>query len=293
MEMMKCWQYLKRIHTNYIRHRGAVMAAAIAYYTLLSLIPLLSMTAALLGWFLGGSDLAMMRLHRGLHEYLPTGNAILFEALKGANQRSGYLGLIGMAGLMYAASVIFANLEMTLNRIWGIRKTRGWLKQRIAAIGSALLTILLVFCSLAITSVIAWIENVHFTGMPVKSHLSFLWRTMGHISPAILSIFLFAALYRVIPNRRVQWQDALLGGLFSGIAWELAKNLFAFYLVRFAHFHRVYGSLGGLIILLIWIYYSAAILLYGAEIAADRERQRYKKLRYEKGARNELNSANK
>lgn len=269
MFFLRAVSYSATIHRNYNRHSGALMAAAISFFALLSLIPILSLTLAILGLTLGNSPVILHKMQDGLTDYFPSSGAILYDALLNAHQHQGALGILGIGGLLYSASVIFANLESAFNSIWHITNRRKWLRQRIVAIYTALLTIFLVFCSLAITSAITWLENIHLQILGFHSgRIPFLWKSVGHVVPILFSIALFTFLYRLVPNRPVPWKNALIGGLFSGITWEIAKNLFTVYMVHFASYNKIYGSLGGVIILMVWMYFSTFILLHGAEIVA-------------------------
>ena len=95
-----------------------------------------------------------------------------------------------------------------------------------------------------------------------------------NLAPLPISILMFGLVYRIVPNCPVSWRNALLGGFFAGAAWEAAKYLFALYAAHYANYNKVYGSLGAIVSLMFWAYYSATILLLGAEIAAKEEQRR-------------------
>jgi|YelNatPaOPRAMG01_1025707.scaffolds.fasta_scaffold11137_7 membrane protein len=269
MFFLKAISYCAKIHKNYNRHSGALMAAAISFFALLSLIPILSLTLAILGLTLGTSPVMLHKIQDGLMDYFPSSGMILYDALLNAHQHQGALGILGIGGLLYSASVIFANLESAFNSIWHVEIKRKWIRQRFVALYTALIAIFMVFCSIAITSAITWLESKRLQIMGLRSgNIPFLWQSAGHGVPILFSIALFTFLYRLVPNRPVPWKNALLGGLFSGVTWEIAKNLFAIYMVHFSSYNRIYGSLGGVIILMVWIYFSTFILLHGAEIVA-------------------------
>jgi len=268
--MVRLWRYGKRISESYARHQGDLMAAALSFYALFSLIPLLLMAIAMLGGFVGSSAEARQQVKNVIQPYLPMSDSLIFDALAEIERGKGLLGLCGLIGLLVSASAIFTKLEIAFNTIWGVRTMRGWWQQRLAALGTALLTLTLLFSTIVLTSLLTFAQTVRVPGLDMRAgQIPLLWQVLGYLIPPLLSVLMFAVTYKIIPNRAIPWREAFAGGLFAGIAWELAKHLFTLYLAHFANYDRTYGSLGGVVILLMWIYYSAMILLFGAEIAAD------------------------
>jgi membrane protein len=268
--LLRAWSYGRRIATAYNRHLGGLMAAAVSFYGLLSIIPLLSVAVAVLGWIVGGPDQALARIKEVLGDYLPASETVLLDTLAEIKRESGLLGLLGLAGLLISASAIYTHLEVAFNQTWDVPVPRSWLRQRLVAIGTSLLTLALLLTTIAITSLLTFLQRFRIPGTGIRAeYIPFLWHIAGYIVPLCLSVMMFALLYKIIPNRPIRWREALAGGLFAGSAWELSKHLFALYLSHFGNYSRVYGSLGGIVILMVWTFYSSMILFLGAEIAAD------------------------
>ncbi len=246
------------------------MAAAVSFFALLSVLPLLSVGVAVLGWFVGNSEHALNKVATSIRTYLPSESTIIVEALKEIKRDRGWLGFVGLIGLLLSGSAIFTNLEIAFNNIWGVTVMRHWFKQRLIAIATSLLVIALLFLSIGMTSALTYLQNKAIPGLGyVPGRIPHLWELLAYVASFVVSIAMFALMYKIIPNKPILWREALIGGAFSGVAFELAKYLFALYLARFGNFNKVYGSLGSLVILMVWTYYSMTILFLGAEIAAD------------------------
>ena len=247
------------------------MAAAIAFYGLVSLVPLLSLAAWALGLFLGSSREALPRMQASLQEVLPGSGGLIYETLLAVKQGSGLAGLVGIMGLILAASAIFTNLELALNNMWRVQKMRPWWRQRLVALGTTAITLSLVLLSVGITSGLTWVQNQRIPGLDTTAgDIDLVWLFLGNFIPLVLTILAFAVVYKIVPNCDISWGEALSGAVFSGIAWEAAKHVFAYYAVNYANYGKVYGSLGVVISLMFWAYYSATILFLGGEIAAGR-----------------------
>lgn len=265
----RAWSYGKRIYEAFNRHFGGLMAAAVSFFALLSFIPLLSVAVAVLGLILGGSESALDRLSATVRDYFPTDINLIRSTLKEIHQERTLLGALGLVGLLVSGSAIFTNLEIAFNNIWGVEVMRNWFKQRLVAVGTSVLILCLLFFSIAVTSVLTYVQHVsHRLGANGRS-IDAAWEVVAYLVALLISVTLFATLYKIVPNKEIEWREALIGGAFAGLAFEVAKYGFAFYLARFNNYNRVYGSLGGMIVLVVWTYYSMTILFLGAEIAAD------------------------
>lgn len=268
IQIIRAWKYARRIHNAFDSNSGGLLAAAIAFYGLLSLIPLLSLAMFVLVLVVGGS--ALPSVERVVHEMMPSGGELIWSTLGEIKRGTGLAATVGVGGLALSASAIFGNLEVAFNRMWDVERGRAWWRQRLMSLGVMILTVTLMLGSVAVTSTLTWVQNVRVHGMDLQSAgLHPFWEVLADVGSLGLSVLMFAAVYRIVPNCRVRWQSAAVGGLFAGAAWELAKYLFALYVSHFADYNRVYGSLGAIVSLMIWAYYSAVILLLGGEIAAD------------------------
>lgn len=265
----KTWTYANRIWESFNRHSDGLLAAAISFYGMLSMAPLLSLGVAILGWVLT-SERALNSVQEALTSYLPTSGTAIFETLAQIKQDTGIAGAIGIGGLLLSASAIFSNLELAFNNIWHAPVMRAWWRQRLVALGTTTLTLALFFSSIGITSAMTWLQNRRVPGLAMEAgDVPFLWQFLAQAVSLALTALMFTLIYKIIPNCPVDWRKAAAGGIFAGAAFEIAKYLFALYLAHFGNYNKVYGSLGAIVSLMIWAYYSSFILFLGAEIAAD------------------------
>jgi membrane protein len=250
---------------------GGLMAAAIAFYGLLSLVPLLSLGIWILALFLGSSAEALPRMQESLKEILPGSGGLIYETLLAIKRDSGLAGLIGIGGLILSASAIFTNMELAFNNMWRVEKMRPWWRQRLVALGTTAVALSLMVVSIGITSAMTWVQNQRIPGLDLTAgEIPFVWRLLGNLLPLAFTILAFAVVYKIVPNCEISWRSSLLGALFAGILWEAAKYVFAHYAANYANFGKVYGSLGVVVSLMFWSYYTACILFLGGEIAAGR-----------------------
>jgi len=272
--LQAAWGFASEVAAEFGRHRGTMMAAAIAYFALLSLTPLLTLGVSVVGWVAGGSARAMEEMRDIVARSFPAHGQMVADTLTAIERDKGLLGVAGLLGLLLTGSAVFAALEAALNAIWCVRESRSWLRQRLMAAGVALLAPAALLASMAVSSGMAYVRSAPTPILGVRpGEIPVVWHIAGVAAPLCLVVALFTLLYRWTPNRSVGWRYAFLAAAFAGTTWEMAKHLFTLYLAHVARFNRVYGSLAGVVILVVWIYVSAVTLLLGAAIAAVAERR--------------------
>jgi len=266
--------YIKRLSDAYGTHQCSLMACACAYCAILSVVPLLVVGVAALGYFLGGSDNALQQVLTASRRYAPVDPAFIKETLLHVLQDRKLIGVFGIVGLIYGAHQTFLAMQPAMNIIWVAPETRHWLRQRFVAVIATFITLILLGADLTATTCIALISQYNSTFLPGLTEARLL-RLALNISPMLLTTILFATLYQILPARAVPIRAALVGAAVAALFWQLLKVGFAYSLVYVHTYDRLYGSLSGVVILVVWIYYSMAILLLGAEIAADYEFTRH------------------
>ncbi len=266
--------YLKRITDGYMIHQCSLMACACAFCALMSLVPLLVVVIAALGFLVGGSNTALHQVIVAINGYVPIRTDFLKEMLEHVLHDRKVIGLFGIAGLLFAAHQTFLAMEPAMNMVWGITETRHWLRQRVIAFAAALYTIVLLGADLAVTAVFAYLQRVSLPFIPSRV-VAVSYSFALAVVPMLLMTLLFAILYRSLPAKTVPFKAAFVGAAVAALLWELTKLGFGIFLVYVHSYDRLYGSLSSLVILVVWSYYSMAILLLGAEIAADYEAMRH------------------
>lgn len=252
---------IKQTATAFSDDELMTRAAALAFYTALSFAPLLVLTL----WLASSLDPSLQeRMVSGLEEVVgdqAAGTADLVIA--NAQQRPGFgniAGLVSLGVTLFAASAVFAQLQYSLNRIWGLRPRPGrawlgWLRTRAQAAGLLLTLVLLLIVSLSVSAIIAvYVRGDTLTWRLIEAALSFAVFTG-----------VFASIFKVLPDAIIRWRDALVGAVLTALLFALGKFGIGIYLDH-SNVGGAYGPAGAVIVLLVWVYYSGVILLLGAEL---------------------------
>lgn len=247
------------------------MAAALSYYTIFSLPPLLVMLMVVVGAFVDTSTVQTL-LSGELGALLGPGGATQVETLllHASRPEVGSLGaLLGFSALVFGATIAFAQLQNALNTAWGVAPdpTRGDIKnfllKRVISFAMILAIGFLLLVSLVLSALVAAFGDVVEAVTPERiTAVLMRWVDMG-ISFAVVTL-LFAAIFQYVPDAVVRWRDALVGGVFTAVLFTLGKAAIGFYIGR-SDPGSAYGAAGSLAVVLVWIYYSANILFLGAE----------------------------
>ncbi len=250
----------------YSQDQMGILAAALAYYLLLSLFPLLLLLIALASPFLA-SEAIIRQAARFVGSYLPTVGPEVGSVLHQALTVRGPATFIAGLGLLWSASGVFDVLQRGLDRAWRVPHPRPLWRQRLISVATVLILGVLFglsFMTSALTRVGIHLRfNVGDTSVEV----------VGFGLTLLLNLLLFTFMYRFFPNRSIPWRQVWGPALLASILWEVAKYVFVWYLLNFAQLSLIYGSVGIILALLIWGYITATILLLGAELCALPTRQ--------------------
>lgn len=264
---MLVWRILKTAAFEWFRHRSPRMGAALAYYSVFSMGPLLLLVAAIAGTFFG-QDAVRGRLTEQFRSLLgPSGGRAVEAMLAGAAQpaASQIAAIVGIGLLIVAAVGVMAQLKDAMNTIWNVeepKETSLWWYVRNYSISFAGILALgfLLSVSLVVSAVLSALSD--WTGASADSGI--LQFVNFLVSLAILSI-LFAMLFKWFPDTPIAWTDVWLGAATTALLFNLGKQLIGWY-VGTQGFESTYGAAASIVVLLIWIYYSAQIVLFGAEL---------------------------
>ncbi len=262
----------KETWKEYGNDQSARMGAAFAYYTFVSFFPLLLVLIALVGIALsfgfGPAEGARQYVLDTVTQNLPAARDVIAESFSDTESNRGTLGLAGLLTGLWAASNIFAQLEESLNIIFDVapRKTSfiQKMKNRAIAAGIVVLMAVLMIGSFLFSTVLATAD-------------SFVAALPG--GPAIASVFhivlsialtgaVFAMLFRFIPDKPVSWKAALIGGLFSAVAWQIGRELLTWWLGRDDASVTAGTVVGSVLAFLALVYYASQILMFGAQLTA-------------------------
>jgi membrane protein len=277
---------LQDVVSHWNRNGDAAQSAALAFYTIFSLAPVLVVVIALAG-AVYGEEAVRGQIVSEFQGLMGRDAALLVqEVLKSAARpASGRIATVaGIFTLLFGATGVFAQLQDALNRIWGVApKPRAvfttLLRKRLLSfailLGIGFLLLVSLVMSAGLTAAGRWLER--FVSVEILQVTNFL------VSFLVITL-LFALIYRVLPDVRLDWQDVWVGALLTSLLFVMGKTLIGLYLGR-TGMASAYGAAGSLVVVLLWVYYSALIFFFGAEITHIQSRQyRTGRAKAEKGA---------
>ncbi|HWN47964.1 MAG TPA: YihY/virulence factor BrkB family protein [Steroidobacteraceae bacterium] len=261
---------LKGTTENWLEDQASSISAALAFYCAFSLAPLLIIIVSIAGWIVG-SELAFSYVGSQLTLLFGKPSAdLILAAMNGAQSTDGiWATALSVVMLLVGASTVFAALESALQQVWGGRNSmpRGWrsfVRARLISFGFILAIGFLLLVSLTLTTALAALRGYvlrHFEG------LVGLLATMDFLFSIVLGTGLVALMYRYLPARRLAWRHVLIGALVTALLFHLGRWGIGLYLGR-ATQPTAFGAAASFAALLLWLYYSAQIFLFGAEFTA-------------------------
>ena len=271
----------RRSVQEFVDDRCTQIAASISYYVFFSVFPLSIFLVTIFGQVLR-NDSVKERVIDALMEIVPLtpveGRDQLEQVLSGVATDISLLGLLSVIGLIWSASAMMAALRGALNVAWDTDHRRTAVRGKIVDILMVLFVGLLVALSVSATTVRPYVHDRIFAvsdNLPfLSSILQFAMWLLTFIVPVLVSFVIFAALYRFIPSVRTSFDEVWPGALFAAVAFELAKIGFSFYLRNFGNYNAIYGSLGAVIVFMLFIFIAANVFLMGAEVASEWPRVR-------------------
>jgi membrane protein len=263
------WQVLKDSFKGFSDDRITKLSGALAYYTVFSFGPLLIVLIFLAGIILG-QDAAQGQVYSQMKDFVgPDAAAQLQEIIKNASisGKGNIAAIIGFVTLLIGATTIFAEIQDSINFIWGLKpKPRlGWLKMLINRLLSFSVLVSLGFLllvSLAVSTLIDAISKRLMNAFPDVTVVVFY--IINLLITLIVTASLFAIIFKVLPDAKIKWKDVIAGSIATAILFMLGKFLISLYISK-TNVGSTYGTAGSLAVLLVWIYYSAIILYFGAE----------------------------
>lgn len=264
------------------RHFGnasaAEAAASITFYAFFSLFPFL-LALIVGGSFVLESEQVQEWVFDVVAKTLPIAERLIERNIQGVLVRRGAVGSIALVSLVWSASSVLTILARNINRAWPKAEIRSFVENRLMALGMVTgLVVLLVISSVSNTvfNVLARF-SVPLGGGVVMDETP-LWTTLLSAVPRTFVFFALLGLYRWVPNAKVKWSDAFWGALVATPVGEIATNGFSWYIsTGIIKYELVYGSLGTVVALMLWIYIGVLIVLFGAHLAAAVTRYRCSK----------------
>lgn len=260
---------LKEAGNDFMDDQGLKLSAALSYYTIFSLAPMLLIIITLLSLFFGEDAIRgeIFDQIRGL-----VGNQAatqLQEILKNAqlSNKSGVAATIGAVTLLIGATGVFAEIQSSINYIWSIKvkPKKGWLRYlKTRLISFSLIVVLgfLLLVALGVNTLVNVLSDnlaVYFSEVSV-----YVFYILNNLLVLGVITILFAVIFKVLPDGELRWVECFVGAAFTAVLFSIGKFLISFYIGR-SDLGATYGASASIIILLLWVYYSSIILYFGAE----------------------------
>lgn len=260
------WKMLAGTVLSFIQDEALSRGAAIAFYAITSLGPILLIVIAVAG-IVFGRDAAQNAISNQFSSLMGRQTADLLQSvIVSASSKSSSIiaTTVGIATLIVTASGVFGEMQGALNTIWKTRSrattVSRLVRARIASLGLVAALGFLLIVSLAVSAGLTAF-GTYLDVLPVGK-----WILSGtnFVVSSLLFGILFGAIYKVLPDRSLQWKDVIVGALMTSFLFNVGKSLIGWYIGSSA-IASSYGAAGGLIVLLLWVYYSVQIFLFGAE----------------------------
>ena len=287
MNLNTIWSLLKETFNEWQHDKVPILAAALSYYMIFSIAPILILVIAVVG-FIVGEQIAQDEVFAQLESFFGSENAASIRTVL-QNQFSPSSNItatiIAVVTILFGATTVFAQLKQALNLIWGVepkpgRGVKSFVQTRILSILMVLGIGFILLLSLIISSVLSgattWLEKLLF--IP-----SLVWSLVDLVISLSLTTLLFGQIYRVLPDVRIAWKDVAVGAGITAVLFTIGKSLISLYLGN-SSIGSAYGAAGSFVIVLVWIFYSTQIFLFGAEFTQVWSRRYGSQIRPNKNA---------
>ncbi|EDK29354.1 ribonuclease BN [Vibrionales bacterium SWAT-3] len=242
--------------------RVNVNAGYLAYITLLSIVPMLTVLLSILSSFSVFADVGIVIQNFIITNFVPASGDAVHGALLEFVANTGKMTAVGSVFLFIAALMLISNIDKNLNYIWRVTEKRR------AVLSFSMYWMVLTLGPILVGASIAATSYVTSLSLLQNEVVSGAFNTLIRKLPLILSFFAFFGLYLLVPNKKIHFSHAAAGSLVAALLFELSKKGFAAYITQFPSYQVIYGALAAIPILFVWVYLCWLIVLVGAEVTA-------------------------
>ena len=255
---------MKRAVQEFLTDNCSHLAAAISYYLLLSLFPLALAAISILSYVSRSPDV-QANVTKAITDVLPVSGDFVSTTIRDVAPGWGAASAIGIVGLLWAGTGVFNATRKSLNTAWGIKQPRSFLRERLIEFIMMLGLGVFLIVYVGMTAAFNFFQSTNVLGGRFVEGGIF-WESMVILASIAIAFVGFFLLYEFIPNTRVPWRHVWVGALIAAVLFEIVKNIFVWFVGKFATYNLVYGSIGTIIALMTWSYISAMILLFCAKL---------------------------
>lgn len=263
--MEKLIAFIKYMWKRFMEDDYLGIAAQLAYFFLLSLFPLLIFIVTLFPYLPITQDdlLGLVR------DFAPSGTIELIETnLSQISDKNGALLSFGIIGTIWSASNGISSIMKVLNRSYGVEEGRSFVKARLMAIVLTFAMIVVIVVALILPVFGRLIGLFLFSQLELSDQFLTVWNALRWFVSSIIILLIFIGLYWLAPSKKFKCRHAVPGAVFSTIGWILTSYAFSFYVSNFGNYSATYGSIGAIIVLMIWFYISGIIIIFGGDLNA-------------------------
>lgn len=262
--MKKVIAFLKKLFQQITEHDIFGLAAQLAYFFLLSLFPFLLFLMTLIGYL----PIEQLNVIGFIETYAPAeiNELIKQNVTELVNNQSGSLLSIGIIGTLWSASNGIKAIMRGFNRAYDVDEDRSFIAARVIAI---ILTIVMIFviCLAFLLPIFGkMIGEYIFTFVGLSNGFVNVWGTLRWVISSVIFFIVLLVLYKLAPNKQIQFKSAVWGALFATVSWQLVSLAFSYYVNSIGNYSATYGSLGTVIVLMIWFYLTGIIIMIGGVI---------------------------
>ena len=261
--------YAKNLWYKAARDQLFFLSSGITFNVLVTIVPLLLITISVLGMLVESSTSAREQILTFIQRIMPLASAQAESLLFGLVEDSGWFGVLGLVGLVWASTRLFGSLRTVLEIIFEIppEERLGIVEGKIHDIRMVVVVGSLFLLTISLTTALNWLKNygVGFLGLDAYN-ISWFWSLASLLVAYLITYMMFFFVYRYVPDRWIPRQDAAVAAFFSSVLFELAKQAFVAYLAEFGRFLELYGSFTNLVVIAFWVYYSSIVFILGGEL---------------------------
>ena len=249
---------------DFANDNGPQWAAAIAYYSLLSIFPLLLAATSIASYFID-QQWAIQQGSQLMRDLLPGSTPLIRQVIENVIKARGQVGLFSLLLLLWSGSRVFGVITKALNIAYDINEPYGFLKRTLMELLMTLTLGILFVLALGSRIVIGFFESL--IQIPILQQ-NILYRLLGYAVPAALLLVSLYLMYRYVPRRRIARQAAFAGSVLFTVLFLVAQPLFTGYINTFANYNLIYGPLAIVITLVLWTWITSNLLIFGGELAS-------------------------
>lgn len=274
MKLRDLWAITKKAGSDIITDRVFRMSAALAFYTVFSMAPMLIVITTLCDFFYG-HEVIEGRIHTEIRHFLGEASATeVQDIIRRAIiylQHNWVARISGFAALIFGATSVFAEIQDALNYIWRVKAkpASGWLKvlvNRLLSFSMVLSLAFILMVSLVVDAVMAGLGAQLTSIFPQLEII--VAHTLNILLTFLVTFLLFGTIFKVLPDVRIRWKDVSIGAFTTSLLFMTGRLAIGYYL-RLIHIDSSYGAAGTIVAMLLWVYYSALILYFGAEFTRE------------------------